>query len=34
MMGLCRNEVRLPLVNLSKEHEKILKTELQKAGLL
>ena len=34
MMGLCRNEVRLPLVPLSKEHEKLLKSEMQKAGLL
>ena len=34
MMGLCENEVRLPLVPLSKEHEEILRQEMQKAGLI
>lgn len=34
MLGLCRNEVRLPLVRLSKAHEKQLKSEMQKVGIL
>ncbi len=34
MLGLCRNEVRLPLTPLSKEHQKQLKEEMQKAGIL
>ncbi len=34
MMGLCENEVRLPLVPLSAENEQKLKTEMQKAGLI
>ncbi len=34
MLGLCENEVRLPLVSLSPEHEKTLKEEMQKAGLI
>ncbi|MBR1585819.1 MAG: 4-hydroxy-tetrahydrodipicolinate synthase [Clostridia bacterium] len=34
MMGLCKNEVRLPLIPLSREHQKQLKYEMQKAGLL
>lgn len=33
MMGLCENEVRLPLVTVSPETGKILKAELQKLGL-
>ena len=34
MMGLCENEVRLPLVPLSPANEQKLKTEMQKAGLI
>ena len=34
MLGICRNEVRLPLVPMQKDHEKLLKAELQKAGIL
>jgi 4-hydroxy-tetrahydrodipicolinate synthase len=34
MMGLCENEVRLPLVPLSPANEEKLKTEMQKAGLI
>lgn len=34
MMGLCENEVRLPLVPLSPIHEQKLKNEMQKAGLI
>ena len=34
MLGLCRNEVRLPLTPLSAEHRKQLKTEMERAGLL
>jgi len=34
MLGLCENEVRLPLVPMAKENEEKLKTEMQKAGLI
>ena len=34
LMGFCKNEVRLPLAPLSKEHMKLLKTEMQKAGII
>lgn len=34
MMGLCENEVRLPLVPLSPANEQKLKTEMRKAGLI
>ena len=34
MLGLCENEVRLPLVPLSPEHEQTLKEEMRKAGLI
>lgn len=34
MLGICENEVRLPLVPLSPEHEAQLKEEMRKAGLL
>lgn len=34
MLGLCRNEVRLPLIPLSKDHTKQLKEAMQKAGLM
>lgn len=34
MLGICRNEVRLPLVPMQKDHEKLLKIEMQKAGLM
>ena len=34
MMGLCDNEVRLPLVPMSEKNEQVLKTEMQKAGLI
>lgn len=34
MMGLCKNEVRLPLVPLSRDHQKLLRQEMQKAGIL
>ena len=34
MLGICENEVRLPLVPLSPEHETLLKEEMRKAGLL
>jgi len=34
MMGLCSNELRLPLVPLSKEREAHLRIQMQKAGLL
>lgn len=34
MLGLCENEVRLPLVPLSEEHQRLLKKEMQKAGLI
>ena len=34
MMGLCENEVRLPLVPLSRENERKLRCEMQKAGLI
>lgn len=34
MLGYCRNEVRLPLAPLSREHQKQLKSEMQKAGIL
>ncbi len=33
MMGLCANEVRLPLVPLQPENEQMLKRELEKAGI-
>ena len=33
-LGLCRNEVRLPLTPLSPEHGHMLKEEMQKAGLI
>ncbi len=33
-LGLCRNEVRLPLTPLSPEHGHMLKDEMQKAGLI
>ena len=34
MMGLCQNELRLPLVPLSQENERKLRNEMQKAGLI
>ena len=34
MLCICKNEVRLPLTPLSKEHQKQLKQEMQKAGIL
>jgi len=34
MLGLCENEVRLPLVPLSSKNEQRLKDEMKKAGLL
>lgn len=34
MMGLCENEVRLPLIPLSADNERKLRTEMQKAGLI
>lgn len=34
MMGLCENEVRLPLVPMSAANEEKLKVEMQKAGLI
>ena len=34
MMGLCDNEVRLPLVPLSPAHAELLNNEMQKAGLI
>ena len=34
MMGLCENEVRLPLVPLSPKNTEKLKEEMQKAGLI
>ncbi|MBE5787242.1 MAG: 4-hydroxy-tetrahydrodipicolinate synthase [Clostridiales bacterium] len=34
MIGLCANEVRLPLVPLSKSNEQKLSIEMQKAGLI
>ena len=34
MMGLCRNEVRLPLTPMTPKQQKQLKTEMQKAGIL
>lgn len=34
MMGLCKNELRLPLIPLSLENECRLKHEMQKAGLI
>ena len=34
MLGFCKNEVRLPLVPLSKDHTKQLKEAMQKAGLM
>lgn len=34
LLGLCENQVRLPLVPLSEEHEQTLKKEMQKAGLI
>ena len=34
MLGLCENEVRLPLVPLSPEHERTLNEEMRKAGLI
>ena len=34
LLGICENEVRLPLVSLSPEHEAQLKEEMRKAGLL
>ena len=34
MMGLCQNEVRLPLVPLSPGNEQKLKEEMRKAGLI
>ena len=33
-LGLCRNEVRLPLTPLSPEHGHMIKEEMQKAGLI
>lgn len=34
MMGLCCNELRLPLIPLSQENARILRNEMQKAGLI
>ncbi len=34
MLGLCRNEVRLPLIPMSREKKAILKQAMQKAGIL
>ena len=34
LMGLCKNEVRLPLVPMSREKKAKMKEEMQKAGLL
>lgn len=34
MMGLCENEVRLPLIPMSGDRAEILKQEMKKAGLL
>lgn len=34
LLGLCENQLRLPLVPLSAEHEQTLKKEMQKAGLI
>lgn len=34
MLGLCKNELRLPLTPISREHKARLKEEMQKAGLL
>ena len=34
LLGLCRSDVRLPLTQLSREHLKQLKEEMQKAGIL
>lgn len=34
LMGFCKNEVRLPLAPLSREHMKLLKNEMQKAGII
>ena len=34
MLGMCKNELRLPLVPLSAEHEELLRKEMQKAGLI
>ena len=33
-LGLCRNEVRLPLTPLSPEHGHMIKEEMQKAGVI
>ena len=34
MMGICQNEVRLPLIPMSEKNEQRLKNELQKVGLI
>jgi len=34
MMGLCRNELRLPLIPMSREGKARMKQEMQKAGIL
>ena len=34
IMGLCRSEVRLPLVNVTDETKELLKNEMQKLGLV
>ena len=34
MLGMCKNELRLPLVPLSHANESKLREEMQKAGLL
>ena len=34
LLGLCENEVRLPLVKLSEKNEALLREEMRKAGLL
>ena len=34
MMGLCKNELRLPLVPMSEQNEQKLRSEMQKAGLI
>ena len=34
MMGLCKNELRLPLTPLSRQYKALLKSEMQKAGLI
>lgn len=34
MLGLCENEVRLPLVNVTEETKALLKNEMQKLGLV